>query len=169
MRYFYLLIGTALLIALQSTIFRALGSVTYSVDFALVVTVYLAGTTSMLAGFFCSVAVGLIADMLTPGALIGLNMEIMGLLFFFVYALSKRMNVLRPLVLTVLVLLLSVCKGFLVFIFGILFLKDPIALPSILRISLPQMLTTSLSSPLLTLALNLVDKHRKDHTFRQLR
>jgi cell shape-determining protein MreD len=169
MRYFYLLVGTALLIGLQSTLFRGLGFVPYSIDVALVVTVYCSATSGFLAGFYCSIAVGLIEDMLTPGALIGLNMEIMGLLFFFVYALSKRMNVLRPLVLSVVVLLLSLCKGFLVFIFGILFVKDPMSLPTTLRFSLPQMLTTSLLSPLLALALSLVDRHRKDHSIRTLR
>jgi len=169
MRYLYFLLGTLLFMALQSTIFRALGFLPYSVDAPLIVTVYLATTTNLLAGFYCSVAIGLMADMLIPGALIGLNMEIMGLLFFFVYALSKRMNVLRPLVLTVLVLLLSVCKGFLVFIFGILFLKEPMSLLTILRLSLPQMLTTSIASPLITLALSHVDRHRKDHSFRTLR
>ena len=157
MRYFVLSLIVFLLLALQTPLLHVLGLSAYSIDVALLAAVYFAATSGPLGGFVASALVGLGADAFTPGGILGMNMEIMGIMYLVALGLSGRFQLLRPLPLILVLVVCSVTETLLFFLFSILFDKYFTQYSTVLTGAVPRTMVTALLGPLLFLVFGAVD------------
>lgn len=148
MRYLVLTVFVFFLFAIQSPIVHAIGMSAAAVDVALIAVLYLAATSPAFGGFVTSVMLGLVADSFTPGGILGMYMEVMGILFLVARGFAERFQILRPAPLMVIVLICLVTKTLLVFLLSIIFDRDFHEYTAVFWNALPHVLTTTLFSPL---------------------
>jgi len=156
-RYFVLTVAVFLLFAMQTPVLSVLGLSVYSVDIALIAVIYMAAAFPALGGFLTAVAVGFIADSFTPGGVLGMNMEIMGILFLMARGLAERFKLLRTLSLILAILAGSVVKVLLVFLFSMVFDRNMTQYSTVFAGVVSHSLTTAVAGIVLVPLLRLVD------------
>jgi len=145
LRYFILILSVFLIFAVETPILTVAGMNAYSVNVALLAVIYLAATSPPFGGFVTAVIVGFVADSFTPGGILGMNMEIMAILFLVTRGLAERFQVLRPLPLVGVAMVCSAVEILLVFLFSILFDRNLTQYSSVFVGALPQALSTALA------------------------
>lgn len=147
MRYLVLTVLVFVLFAVQAPVVKALGWGAASVDVALLAVLYLAATSPAFGGFVTSVVLGLVADSFTPGGVLGMYMEVAGIVFLVGRGLADRLQILRPVPLMVIVLVCMVTKTLLVFLLSIVFDRDFTQYAAVFVNVLPHVLTTTILAP----------------------
>lgn len=146
------------LYSIETPILNAWGISAFSVDIALVTTLYLAATSSPIGGFITSIMVGFIADAFTPGGIIGMNMEINGLIFLMALGLETRFDFMRPIPLMVVILATCVVKTSLFFLFSLMFDSNFSDYKNILISAISHAFVTTMLGPLLYFFILAVEK-----------
>jgi rod shape-determining protein MreD len=164
MRYALLSVLVFLLLTIQTPLLHVAGISEYAVNMALLATLYLAATSTPLAGFVTAVVLGLVADSFTAGGIVGMNMEIMGLLYLVSRGLAGHFELLKPLPLILVVLLCSVVNGLLFFLFSVLFDRNFVQYAPVLLGELRRALVTSLAGPFVFQLFGLVDRRLRGRT-----
>jgi len=164
MRGFVLLIILTLLMAIQGPLLHAMGLLGYAMDLALLGTLYFASSSSSFAGLILSSLAGLAEDTFTPGALLGMNMEIMVVLFLVARGLSQRFQLQSTLPLMIAVLVCSVIKAILFFLLSILFDRNFGDYAPLMLEAIPHAVVTALLGPLVVWVLMTVDRVLKGHS-----
>lgn len=157
MRYLVLTLTVFLLFAIETPVLNVLGLSVYSIDVALLMVIYLAPTSPAFGGFVTAFVVGFVADSFTPGGILGMNMEIMAILFLLTRGLADRFQVLSPLPLVAVALVCSVLKVLLVFLFSIVFDRNLTDYSTVFTGAVPHALTTSLASLMLVPLFRFID------------
>jgi rod shape-determining protein MreD len=157
-RYAILAILVFLLLAIQTPVLRVMGLDAWGVDVGLLTVLYLAATSSPLRGFVAAWAIGFVVDSFTLGGVLGMHMEIMGIMFLVSLGLASRFHLLRPLPLIVVALVCSVMKSLLFFLFSILFDRGFTQYATVLLWALPHAAVTAVFGPLLFAVLGAVDR-----------
>ncbi len=147
MRYLILTLLVFILFAVQAPIVKALGWGAASVDVALLAVLYLAATSPAFGGFVTSVVLGLVADSFTPGGILGMHMEVAGVVFLVGRGLAERLQVLSPVPAMVIVLVCMVTKTLLVFLLSVVFDRDFTQYAAMFVNAVPHALTTTILSP----------------------
>lgn len=158
MRHVLLGLVVFVLLAVQAPLLHVLDLTGWAVDVGLVTVLYLSATSSRLAGFVTSVVVGLIVDAFTPGGILGMNTEIMGIMFLVGLGLSARFQLLRTLPLVVVAFVCALMKSLLFFLFSILFDRNFSQYEAVLLWSVPHALVAAVFAPFLFLLLGLLDR-----------
>ncbi|MBP7125539.1 rod shape-determining protein MreD [Myxococcota bacterium] len=120
-------------------------------DVPLVAVCHLCYAFPTRQGFLTTLAAGLILDLSTPGTLLGMHVEILGLLFLLIRGLSGRLPLDRPLPLILVTLVAGVLKTLLFFLLSLLFDSGFEGRAGSLLWAIPTVLTTALLAPLLVL------------------
>jgi len=165
MRGFILLSILALLMAIQAPLLHAMNLSGYAMDLALLGTLYFAASSSVFAGLILSSLVGLVQDAFTPGALLGMNMEIMVILFLVARGLSLRFHLQNPLPLMIAVLVCSIIKAILFFLLSILFDRSFGDYAPLLVEAIPHAVITAVLGPLVAWLLMTVDRGLKSRSY----
>ncbi len=158
MRYVALTVLVFVLFAVQAPIVKALGWGAASVDIALLAVLYLAATSPALGGFVTSVLLGLVADSFTPGGILGMYMEVAGVVFLVGRGLADRFQILRPVPLMVIVLICMVTKTLLVFLLSIVFDRDFTQYAAVFVNAVPHVVTTTVLAPVFVALFQWTDK-----------
>lgn len=159
MRYLILTGIVFLLYAVQAPVVRAIGlGGAVSVDVSLLAVLYLAASSPAFGGFVTSVLLGLVADAFTPGGILGMYMEVMGIMFLVGRGLAERLEILRPVPLMLVVLLCVVTKTLLVFLLSVVFDRDFTQYAAVFINAVPHVLTTTIASPVFVGLFHWVDR-----------
>ncbi len=158
MRYLVLTVLVFVLFAVQAPVVRAVGWGALSVDVALLAVLYLAATSPPFGGFVTSVLIGLVADSFTPGGILGMNMEVMGIVFLVGRGLADHLPVLRAIPLMLAVIVCMVTKTLLVFLLSIVFDRDFTQYVAALLNALPHILTTTILAPVFVALFHWADR-----------
>jgi len=157
-RYVAIITAVIGLLAAQMSLLQAFGVTAYSVDLTLLAVLYLAATSPVFGGFVASVVLGLVSDAFTPGGILGMNMEIMGILFLVGRGLAERLQMLHPAPLMLVVLVGMVTKVLLVFLFSIVFDREFTTSAVMFLNAIPHVLTTALLAPVMIALFGWVDR-----------
>jgi len=150
-RSLWFLLVLALLQFLVGPLLSWLGLRPTLVDVSLVATSYLCYAFPTRRGFLTTLAMGLLVDLSTPGTLLGLHMEVLGLIFLLVRGLSGRLPLDRPLPLILVTLVAGILETLLFYLLSLLFDPGFEGRASMLLWAIPTVLTTALLAPLLVL------------------
>lgn len=120
-------------------------------DLPLVATCFLAQAFPTRQGFWTALAGGLVADLLIPGTLPGMYMEVMGLIFLLIRGLSERLPLDRPLPMILVTLVAGILKTLLFYLLSLIFDGGFQARATALLWAIPTVVVTGLTAPLLIL------------------
>lgn len=157
MRHVLIAVIVFLLLALQTPVLHVLNLSAYSMDVGLLAAMYLAATSDRFGGFVTSVGIGLLADSFTAGGILGMHMEILGIMFLMARGLAGRFHLLRPLPLVVVAFICSLTESLLFFLFSIMFDRNFSQYSTVLIWALPHALVTALLGPVVFLLFGAVD------------
>jgi len=158
LRYIVLTITVFVLFALETPVLNVLGLSAYSIDVALLAAIYLAATSPRFGGFVTAVIIGFVADSFTPGGVLGMNMEIMGIIYLVTRGLAERFQVLSPLPLVAVALVCSTLDILLVFLFSIVFDRNLTQYSMVFVGAVQHILTTSLAGLVLVPFFRFIDR-----------
>lgn len=147
-----------LLLVLQAPVLQVSGLSAWSLDVGLLTVLYLAATSPRTPGFVTAVVIGFAVDSVTPGGVLGLNMEIMGIMYLVAMGLAARVHLLRTLPLLVVAFVCSLMSTLLFFLFSILFDRDFSQYGSVLLWAVPHAVITAMLGPLLFRLLGAIDE-----------
>ena len=158
MRYLLLTLTVFLLLAVQAPLLRVLGIEHYSIDAALVAILYLAATASGSAGLIAASAIGFMADAFAAGGILGMNMEILVIMYLLGLGLAARFHLMSAVPLVMVALLCSVTQMLLFFLFSVLFDRGFGSSTRMLLEAIPHALLTSMFAPILFPLFSLIDR-----------
>ncbi len=166
MRGGLILIVLALMMGIQAPLLHALNLSGYAMDIAMIGTLHFASGPFAVMGLVLSSLLGLIQDALTPGALLGMNMEIMVVVYLVARGLSQRFQLHSPLPLIVAVLVFSFLKAILFFLLSVLFDRSFGDYIPLLIEAIPHAVVTAILAPLVSWVLMGMDRGMSRHGHR---
>lgn len=149
------------MLAIQTPILSLLGLSNYSANLGVITVMFLAGTASGLGGFVASIIAGVLVDAFTPGGLLGMHMETLGIGYLLAVGLSRRVDLMRPLPLMVVSFVLCLTDTLLFYIFSIIFDREFSQHAAVLMWSIPHAMLTALMAPILFYLLGLIDNRMR--------
>jgi len=158
LRYVVLTVLVFLLLAVQAPVLQVLGLSAWSLDVGLLTVIYLATTSPRLPGFVTAAVIGFVVDSFTPGGVLGMYTEIMGIMYLVAMGLAARVHLLRPLPLVIAAFVCSLVSTLLFFLFSILFDRNFSQYSVVILWAAPHALVTALLGPLLFRLLGVVDE-----------
>jgi len=154
----YLLLGY-LLLAIVSPLMHVMQVRLYAPDPALAIVVFAAANLEFFPGLVVAWLLGLLRDGFSPGAPVGLHMEIYVAIFLVCLLVTRKLDYRSPVLITLVVGLCSLLSTGLMLVFLAIFDQDFNDFTLVLRMAIPQAFISAPFGPIVAALLGLMDRN----------
>lgn len=142
---------------LQAPLLKLIGLQVFSIDIALCATIYMASANAGALGLVLAAILGLAADFLVPGGLVGIEMEIQVILFLLARSVLARLQLNRTVTVMLVVAVSSIASLLMFLLLSVIFDRAYEYSSSVVLAGVLQAIATAVFAPLVFRLFSLVD------------